>query len=327
MRINIGLIKDRNTNWWQRFEEELQPYHLPYRLIDIEADNWLDDVTPCTHIIWRPNLSDPFLRQAQEKLSLIHHFLGIPTFPDAAAFWHYDNKNAQYYIAAHSHLKMVPSFVSYSYQAARHYLDGCVYPLVSKSASGAASTNVRLLRSRREALRELRYLFNRTVLPRATHRTLQLLGLKQTKYSCQKHYVHFQQFIPDNPGDFRVTTIGPDRAFAFVRDNRTNDFRASGSGRIRYDRDLHREDAIRYCLTVSRDHRFDTMAYDILFAGKDFFLTEFSYTYADVASHDAPAHYVPQARPLSFHEGHSWPQTLLLKYLLTDKWGVHDGLT
>lgn len=327
MRINIGLIKDRNTNWWKRFEQELRPYRLPYLLIDIEADKWLDNVKLCSHVIWRPNLSAPFLRQAQEKLYFIEHFLNIPTFPNAASFWHYDNKNAQYYIAKHVGLKMAEGFVSYSYEAALAYLDQCRYPLVSKAAAGAGSRNVRLLRNRSEAMRELRYIFNRTLATRGKHKALLILGLKQNKYSFQKHYVHFQEFIPGNLSDFRVTTIGTDRAYAYIRENRDNDFRASGSGKICYERELHREDAIRYCLKVSRGLGFDTMAYDILFRGNDFNLTEFSYTYVDYLLRDAPGYYTEDGERLVFQEGSFWPQTLLLEYLLTEKWGIHDGVT
>lgn len=49
-----------------------------------------------------------------------------------------------------------------------------------------------------------------------------------------KKYVYFQDFIPGNDFDTRVTIIG-DRAFGFTRNVRPGDFRASGSGNVGYD--------------------------------------------------------------------------------------------
>ena len=45
-----------------------------------------------------------------------------------------------------------------------------------------------------------------------------------------KDYVYFQKFLPNNKYDIRIVVIG-DRAFGFIRYNRENDFRASGSGK------------------------------------------------------------------------------------------------
>lgn len=47
----------------------------------------------------------------------------------------------------------------------------------------------------------------------------------------EKGYVYFQDFVPDNDFDTRVTVVG-DRAFAYTRNVRPGDFRASGSGDI-----------------------------------------------------------------------------------------------
>ena len=51
----------------------------------------------------------------------------------------------------------------------------------------------------------------------------------------QRSYILWQEFIPDNQRDFRVTIIGRRYAFVFWRNNRPGDFRASGSGLIDYD--------------------------------------------------------------------------------------------
>ena len=55
-----------------------------------------------------------------------------------------------------------------------------------------------------------------------------------THGNSTKTTVLFQEFLPCNDFDTRITVIG-NRAFGFRRFNRANDFRASGSGKIDYD--------------------------------------------------------------------------------------------
>jgi hypothetical protein len=61
----------------------------------------------------------------------------------------------------------------------------------------------------------------------------------------------------------RVTVIG-ERIFDFVRYNRENDFRASGSGQLVYNHDLIPENALRIAKQISEENHFQSMAYDFL---------------------------------------------------------------
>jgi glutathione synthase/RimK-type ligase-like ATP-grasp enzyme len=56
----------------------------------------------------------------------------------------------------------------------------------------------------------------------------------EKKFNPEKNYVYFQDFIPQNDFDIRIIVIGK-RAFAIKRMVRKGDFRASGSGNIKYD--------------------------------------------------------------------------------------------
>ena len=60
----------------------------------------------------------------------------------------------------------------------------------------------------------------------------------------EKGYIYFQEFIPDNDFDIRVIVIG-DKAFAIKRMVRENDFRASGSGSILYEKEHFTDETIR----------------------------------------------------------------------------------
>jgi hypothetical protein len=87
----------------------------------------------------------------------------------------------------------------------------------------------------------------------------------------------------------RIAVIGDRYAMGFWRNNRPNDFRASGSGRIDYDRTVP-EELVRYCLSLNKRFDFDSMAYDIIFRGNQFVITEMSYTYVDSLLYKAAGH-------------------------------------
>ena len=95
--ISIGLVIDKNTKWWERFREILEQKRIPYRLLDIARNDWQEQIEDIKFIIWRPNLSEPYLRQAREKLYIMENLLNKKVYPNQKTFWHYNNKNAESY--------------------------------------------------------------------------------------------------------------------------------------------------------------------------------------------------------------------------------------
>ncbi|MHA1341614.1 MAG: ATP-grasp domain-containing protein [Promethearchaeota archaeon] len=318
----IGIVKDINTNWWKRFEEILRRKGINYKLIEIERNDWQTQIADIEFIIWRPNLSEPFLRQAREKIYILERILNKKVYPNQSTFWHYNNKNAQAYLANIYGIKMPKNFVSYSYEDVINYLKNCTYPIVSKAASGAGSKNVRLLKNYKEAYKEINYLYNKGFLNKTKRKLLYKLGLRKIKYDFQKYYVNYQEFVADNNCDFRITTIGNQYAFGFFRQNRKNDFRASGSHKFDYNPSKHDLIAIKYCLDISKGLNFDTMCYDILYSNGRIVLTEFSYIFEDKPIYDCPGYYELKEENLIFINKHIWPQELIVEYLL-NKWGLN----
>ena len=60
------------------------------------------------------------------------------------------------------------------------------------------------------------------------------VGLPNPYWDVHYRYALFQQWLPGNEFDTRITVIG-NRAFGFRRFNRQGDFRASGSGNLDWD--------------------------------------------------------------------------------------------
>ena len=128
--------------------------------------------------------------------------------------------------------------------------------------------------------------------------------------------VYWQKFIPGNSADLRITVIGDEFAYGAWRNNRPNDFRASGSGNGDFVREVP-ESVVKYCLAINRHLNFDSMAYDIIFDKDGFYITEMSYAYVDSFLHNCQGYYrTNEDDSLSFVEGNIWPQQLWVEWAL-----------
>ena len=133
----------------------------------------------------------------------------------------------------------------------------------------------------------------------------------------QKGYLLMQEFLPGNAFDTRVTVIG-NRAFAFRRYNRPDDFRASGSGRIDWDHSAIAEDGVRLAFRVARTLGTQSVAVDVLRRDGQALINEISYYYEGWAVHDCPGHWElgPDRDvngPMRWVEGHVRPEDAILE--------------
>ena len=133
--------------------------------------------------------------------------------------------------------------------------------------------------------------------------------------SRQKGYIYFQDFLPDNKFDTRITVIG-NRAFGFKRNNRPNDFRASGSGQIIYDTEGIDKRCIAIAFGIVAKLNAQSLAFDfILDKNHDPQITEISYCYQNKAIYDCPGYWDDK---MSWHESHVWPEDAILIDLLDE---------
>ena len=306
----LGIAVDK-TGWWQLFEKTALELGLRCELFEIERSDWLERVSRYRYVLWRPNLDSPFGEEAKEKIFFMESQLGRRVFPNWSTFWHYDNKRAQAYFFRQHGVPSPETFVSFQEADARAYLERRALPLVSKRAGGASSDEVRALADGRAAQRELRRAFGRPLLTRALAR----LGVTlRTSSRSQSGYVLWQEMVPGNRRDLRITVIGGRYGLAYYRNNRPRDFRASGSGLIDYAVPTPTREMC-YCIGLCRAHAFDSMAFDIVYRGDEFLILEMSYAFVDKFVHDVPGHYTLEAGRLEYHAGHVWPQELVVRHV------------
>jgi hypothetical protein len=135
----------------------------------------------------------------------------------------------------------------------------------------------------------------------------------------QQGYFCVQEFLPGNEFDTRVTIIG-NRAFAFRRFNRANDFRASGSGKINWDPAHIDLETVRLAFHVAQKLGTQSLAVDALRGAEKRLIVEISYTYASWAVRDCPGHWVldgdPQRGELKWVAGRLSPEDAILEDFL-----------
>ena len=80
----------------------------------------------------------------------------------------------------------------------------------------------------------------------------------------EKGYVYFQDFIPNNIFDIRIIIVA-DKAFGIKRMTRKNDFRASGSGMIVYNKNEIDERCVQIAFDVNEKIKSQSIAFDFVF--------------------------------------------------------------
>lgn len=313
----------------RRFEQILKFNQIEYVRVSIDDMNFWKTLDQFDLFIYRWEFSDYDKQLAKTILPIIER-KGIQCFPNQDTCWHYDDKIKQYYLLNQLTLPYTESHVFWSKESAFDWINQANFPLVYKLKGGAGSKNVKLIRSRKEAIKITKRMFGKGKLPNTidrnafnimseikhlVSRVMKRAAGRATRenWRKEKDYVLFQKYLPNNEYDTRITIIG-ERAFAFRRKVRSKDFRASGSGIIEYEKENIDLEAIKLAFETSERLNFQSMAYDFLIneEGKPEFC-EISYTYVDTAIYDCHGYW---DKNLKWHTGHFWPQYFILTDLL-----------
>jgi glutathione synthase/RimK-type ligase-like ATP-grasp enzyme len=308
MKLLQKRINKSSSDWSNKFLERLSSNKIDYGYIYIDRDNWMEQVNEYDLLIWKPKFmgmeSSQFFK---EKIYFIQYILKKKIFPNYETVWHFDSKVAQKYLFEYLNIKSPKTFVSFDYNESTNLAEEIAYPTVFKKSNGAGSTGVKLLRSKKRLLRNLNYNFvGKKILNNVFKTNHDPFG-----------YLYVQEFLDNNDGDLRINIIGAKYAIGFWRMNRDNDFRASGSGKIDYSKKIPLE-IVEYCAKISKENKFDSMAYDILYKSDgDFVIVEISYGFVDTAVYNADGHYIlnDNCEIAEYKEGHIWPQDLWVDYV------------
>jgi hypothetical protein len=279
--------------------------------------------------MWRWAHTPADKQVAPAILRVIEHALGIPVYPDTRTAWHFDDKLAQLPLLRALGAPMPRTWVFWDRAEAMAWSRAAAYPVVFKLAVGAGASNVVRVESAREARRLIERAWGGGFVPGSLHappgagggrRRLRVVAGRARRalaYVARGHYpppsphgrpergyAYFQEFVPGNAYDTRVSVIG-ERAFAYRRMNRPHDFRASGSGVFDPDPRAIDGRCVELAFALSRAGGFQSMAYDFLALDGRPVVLELSYGFVDWMVHDCPGHWTADGR---WVDGPMWPE-------------------
>jgi glutathione synthase/RimK-type ligase-like ATP-grasp enzyme len=335
MKLTIAIQPDDYGNGdasspiWEKL---LIASNFEVRTVNVYSADILEQVRGCHGFMWRHAHLSNMRQVARRLLPVFEKQMHMVVYPDQNTCWHYDDKVTQRYLLEAASIPIPKTWVWYDAKLALEWARSAEYPLVIKLWSGAGSCNVGLVSSFDEAglwikksfgwgLHSLKDDFSEhwPIGKRRIKAALKLLikgdipvrKVAEHAWDLHKNYVLFQEFLPGNEFDHRIVVIG-NRAFAFRRFNKPNDFRASGSSEKDVDPEGVDIEAVRLAILVSRKLKTQSIAIDCLRRGEERVVGEISYTYPHWTVHQCPGHWEFTGEPfphdLIWKVGRMWPE-------------------
>jgi len=296
---------------------------LSYKLVNCYSNHIIIDLADCDALFWHFSQNDPKAILFSKQLLFSIEASGRKVFPDFNTVWHFDDKVGQKYLLESIEAPLVNTYIFFNRDEALNWASSTNFPKVFKLRNGAGSQNVRLVKNKLEANGLIRLAFGKGFKaydPKfSLHERWRKFKLGMTDFrdvlegivrfivpppyamirGRERGYIYFQDFIPENDHDIRVIVIG-DKAFAIKRMIRANDFRASGSGDILYDRKVFNESIIRLSFDLAVRLKSQCVAFDYIHKGNQPLLVEISYGFSPEGYSACPGYW---DKELNWHAG------------------------
>lgn len=287
MKIGIQSVPKGFSRKWIEYCDK---FNINYKLIDVYANDVVNQLNDCDAFMWHYNHLDKRDHQVAKRLLTAIEHSGKICFPSIYENWHYDDKVGQKYLLEAIGAPLIPSYVFYDENDAMLWAKTATWPKIFKLTGGAGSSNVKLVQNQKEAKRlikksfeqghsiynQRKYFFEETMSKYRTNKSIWSLIksfrhlLKPTNKELvdhiEKDYVYFQEFMPRNDYDSRIIVINQNKVFGYKRFNRKNDFRASGSGNFEhYNPENVDKKVLEIALQVSKRLKMNSVAYDFIY--------------------------------------------------------------
>ncbi len=150
------------------------------------------------------------------------------------------------------------------------------FPIVLKPSAGSKSHDVVIAHNKKEADR---YALRLSATPSFFNLALWCRNLFDRRgfspISNNRRKFTIQPFIPNLLGDYKIVVYG-DKYFVLFRENRPHDFRASGSGRLSFPKDVPQE-VLSYTRQTFENFKVPFISIDIGYDGQQCYLFEFQF--------------------------------------------------
>jgi glutathione synthase/RimK-type ligase-like ATP-grasp enzyme len=334
MRLAIHNSKSGFHPRWAAYCEE---NNISYKLVNCHANDIIMQLQGCDALMWhhgQSNSKDIVI--AKQILFALEHS-GFKVFPDFKTSWHFDDKVAQKYLLEIIDAPMVKSYAFYEKKEALNWAETTTFPKVFKLRGGAGSANVKLAKTKTQAVHLINTAFGQGFRQYDKWQNLKdrVQKYKSGKTSfldvikgvarlnvepdfsktigSERDYVYFQDFMPNQDSDTRIIVVG-ERAFALKRMVREGDFRASGSGEFYYERELFDERCVQISFEINKKIKSQSLVLDFIFDEHETPLViELSYGFTARPYDDCPGFW---DNDLNWHQGKFNPQGWMVENLI-----------
>jgi glutathione synthase/RimK-type ligase-like ATP-grasp enzyme len=284
--MRIG-IHNGNYGFHPYWIEYCRNRSIPYKLVNCHDNNIIEQLNNCDALMWHfsHGISIDIIMAKQLMFTLLHS--GKIVFPDFYSSWHFDDKLGQKFLFESLGINHIPSYLFFDKKTALEWVHSVDFPKVFKLRGGAGSSNVKLVKTRFQAVRLVNMAFKKgfksyNKIANFIERWRKfndnqsdfwyvvkglLRFIKEPNYSktigYQRDYIYFQDFIEGLSYDIRVVII-EDKAVALKRMTRRNDFRASGSGLIAYENEKIDKDFIRTAFQIANKLKSKSIGMDLI---------------------------------------------------------------
>lgn len=329
-------IHNSPSGFHPRWVKYCEDNNIPYKLVECHANDIIQQLIDCNSLMWHHSQNNPKDLMAAKPILFALEQAGVKVFPEFNTNWHFDDKLGQKYLLEAISVPFVPTYVFYEKRLALEWVAKTNFPKVFKLRGGAGSANVKLAKTKNDAkilirkafgkgfsnydaLSSLKERWRKWSLGKASHTDV-VKGIIRFVYpppyakasGREFGYAYFQDFIPNNDHDIRVIVIG-DKAFAIKRMVRKNDFRASGSGNILYDKHHFSESDIKLAFEIHVKLRSQCTAMDFVYQNNHPLLVEVSYGFVPEGYDLCPGYWDAN---LTWHEGKFNPYGWMVEEVL-----------
>ena len=335
----IAIHKEKRTSSFQyRWIAYCEENNIPFKLVDSYSNSIVEELKDCDSFMWHYYHADSKDIVMAKSLLFSLEQSDMKVFPDFKTAWHFDDKVGQKYLLEALGTHLVPTWAFYDKKTALEWINQTTFPKVFKLRGGAGSQNVQLVKNATEAKKltnkafgngfpaydkwgSIKERFRKWRLGKTTFFDV-IKGLARLLdpplyakvMGKEINYIYFQEFVPNNDSDIRIIVIDG-KAFGIKRMNRENDFRASGSGFIKYEKEQIDERFVAAAFECHKKLKAQCIAYDYVMDKNDKpLLIEISYGFANAGYDDCTGYWDENLNwyPGAFNP-YGWMVELMLK--------------
>jgi glutathione synthase/RimK-type ligase-like ATP-grasp enzyme len=339
----VVAIHPHKGSFSDQWIEFCKDNNIKYKLVNAYASDIVQQLKGCDIFMWHWHHNDYKAKLFAKELLYSLEIGGMKVFPNSYTVWHFDDKIGQKYLFEAIDAPFIKTDVFYTKEEALKWVEHTIFPKIFKLRGGAASTNVKLIRSKEEAKEYIEIAFGdgfkinrfqpiKERIAKYKHKKdfkslldIPLRGVGRAIFPHEyvkqlppeKNYIYVQEFLPNNDHDIRVTVFGKDRAVTIKRVVREDDFRASGSGIVKYDKEEIPKECIEIAFDVHKKIKSQCTSFDFIFDCKgEPKIVEISYGYIQDTYGKCPGYWDDK---LNWYEGKFIATNFILEDLLKDE--------